>query len=103
MERLRSVDEAEEGYLRALAADPEHAQSLTGLANLLSDVRGDHKSAISYFERAIVASKRDLDDADKPLTVARRQCEEGARNTAVHMTGSCSEAIRRKYQIDTRQ
>jgi tetratricopeptide (TPR) repeat protein/Ca2+-binding EF-hand superfamily protein len=83
LERIRAYDKAEEAYLRALAINPEHAASLLGMANLLADVRGDTKGSSTYYERAMIASNQDYNDADIPLKIGRRRVLEAHRCYAI--------------------
>jgi hypothetical protein len=69
--------------LQALAIDPEHAASLLGMANLLADVRGDTMGSATYYERALVASNQDYNDADVPLKIGRRKMLDAYRCYAV--------------------
>jgi tetratricopeptide (TPR) repeat protein len=48
-------DRAEELYERAIAADPNNAQSLGNYAIFLTDVRGKHDRAEELYQRAIAA------------------------------------------------
>ena len=96
LERLRNYDKAEEAYLRALALDSEHSQSLLGLANLLSDIRGDANSAETYYVRALDAATRDFHDADVDIGRARNTLLESLRCFAIfkhRVTGNTVEAL----------
>ena len=49
-------------YERVIAADPNHADALGNLANLLVDVRGDKDAARAYYERAVKADPLNADN-----------------------------------------